>query len=176
MAADRTSAYQTGGIRVENGEAKMFRPYAAAALLLLLAACGQAPPDREGSSSENATGAVRSITVRNRSQEALLKLEDLERDLTLRRAVRDDGGSCAKIRSSKYQQDYEGMAMWVAHCTGGDWAVYVAPSGTVQARRCADAETLKLPACHPGPVEATGPVETPRWPDPPPAPAPLNNF
>lgn len=150
----------------------MSRPSATAALLLLLAGCGQPPA---GDGGDNAATAIRPITISNPSQEALLKLNDLDRDLTLRRAIRDDKGNCPKIRGSKYQQDYKGMAMWVAHCTGGDWAVYVAPSGTVQARPCKEAAQLKLPLCHPGPPELTGPVSAPHWPDPPPPP-PLNSL
>src|SRR5688572_23082603 len=125
----------------------MSRPFLAAAplvLLVVIAACNQAPTDQA-----NAGAATRPITVRNTYQEQMLQLTDLNRDLALRRAIRDDGGSCPKINGGKYQQVYKGMAMWVAHCSSGDWAVFIAASGVVQARLCKEAEQLKLPACHP---------------------------
>lgn len=154
----------------------MSRPPTAAALLFLamLTGCGQAPSDRSADQANAAATARQKI--RNSYQEKLLALNDLNRDLTLRRAVRDDGGSCPQIRGNKYQQDYKGMAMWVAHCTSGDWAVFIDPSGSIQARRCEHAEQLKLPACHPWPAEATGPVAAPRWPEPPAPPATLNSL
>jgi hypothetical protein len=44
------------------------------------------------------------------------------------------------------------MAMWTARCTdSGEWAVFIAPVGTVQVRRCANVVSLKLPACQPIP-------------------------
>src|SRR6476619_307038 len=104
------------------GDARMFRAAAALVLVSLLAGCGQQP---SAGAPENATAAQRSIRIRNEWQEKLLALSDLDRELALRRAVRDDGGSCPKITGSKYQQDYQGMAMWVAYCSSGDWAVYV---------------------------------------------------
>jgi hypothetical protein len=39
------------------------------------------------------------------------------------------------------------MAMWTARCANRDWAVYVASSGTVQARACPQAKQLGLPEC-----------------------------
>jgi hypothetical protein len=92
--------------------------------------------------------------------ERMLALSETNRKLALRRAVQDDGGSCRTIQDSAYQQDYEGMAMWVARCAGGDWAVFVAPSGYVQVRACKDAEELGLPECR-GPSEA--PASAPVW-------------
>jgi hypothetical protein len=107
----------------------------------------------------------------NPYQKQLLALTETSRMLTLRRAVQDDGGSCNKVTGSRYQQDYKGMAMWVAYCSSGLQAVYVAPSGDVQARPCKDSVTLGLPEC----VAAPNAPDAPPWPNaadtlPPPPP------
>jgi hypothetical protein len=163
----------------------MVKATAAPTLLLLafLAACGQAPSDQSAgnaATNANANTATRHITIRNEYQENLLKLNDTQRDLTLRRAVRDDGGSCDHISGSKFQQDYKNMKMWVAHCSSGDWAVFLTPTGDVQVRACkdipklnADNKGLNLPTCHPAPVDTLAPPPEPSWPEPtqPPQPA-----
>ena len=159
----------------------MFRSQVAAGLFVLasLGGCGQSV---SGQSDNSATG-VTSIKIRNEYQEKLLALDSSNRDLTLRRAIRDDRGSCAKISGSRYQQDYKGMAMWVAHCSSGDWAVFLAPSGDIQARECADIPTLNkenkslaLPACHTVAVDTETTVEQPRWPEPAPPPKPIDKL
>jgi hypothetical protein len=108
----------------------------------------------------------------NPYQEKMLALTETNRMLALRRAVQDDGGSCNKVTGSRYQQDYKGMAMWIAYCSSGPHAVYVAPSGDVQVRPCRDSATLGLPECVPAPQAA----DAPSWPNaadplPPPPPA-----
>ena len=106
-------------------------------------------------------------------QKKMLAANETNRMLALRRAVQDDGGSCNRISTSRYQQDYQGMAMWVAYCSSGPQAVYLAPSGEVQVRPCKDAAALSLPECAPAPQAA----DAPTWPSavdssspPPPAP------
>jgi hypothetical protein len=69
------------------------------------------------------------------------------------------------------------MAMWVAYCSGGDWAVYLAPSGMVQARPCNKAGELKLPTCQPSPPDPTrSSLAEPKWPEPPPPPRATASF
>lgn len=154
----------------------MIKASIAPALLLLssLSACGQAPSDQPaGNAATNVSAATRHITIRNEYQEKLLKLNDTQRDLTLRRAVRDDNGRCNHISGSKYQEQYKSMAMWVAHCESGDWAVFLAPTGEVQVRACqdipklnADNKWLNLPTCHPAPVDTLAPPPEASWPEP----------
>ena len=96
----------------------------------------------------------------NAWQKKMLAQNETNRMLALRRAVQDDGGSCNKITGSRYQQDYQGMAMWVAYCSSGPQAVYLAPSGEVQVRPCKDATALGLPECAPAPPAA----DAPAWP------------
>jgi hypothetical protein len=148
--------------------------------LSFLAACGQPSSDQTaGNAATDTSAATRHITIRNEYQEKLLKLNDTQRDLTLRRAVRDDNGKCNHINSSKYQEQYKSMAMWVAHCESGDWAVFLAPSGDVQVRACqdipklnADNKGLSLPTCHPAAVDTLAPPPEPDWSEPAAGPQP----
>jgi hypothetical protein len=115
------------------------------ALGLALGAC-------DGGGSQ-ATGEQAARPRENPYQQKLLALEERDRNLALRRAIQDDGGSCPQIKGSTYQQEYQKMAMWVAHCEGRagrrDWAVYIGAAGMVQARACATARQLGLPECKP---------------------------
>ena len=118
----------------------MFRAMTAAALLLpALAGCGDAG---EPANVTKITGPKENVY-----QQKMLALAETDRNLTLRRAVQDDGGSCPRITDGAYQQEYKGMAMWVARCSNRDWAVYLGPTGNVQARACNQAAQLKLPEC-----------------------------
>jgi hypothetical protein len=142
-----TGKNETGG--------KMFRITAAAlSLLIALAGCdGGETPERN----------VTKITVGkdNPYHRRMLEADETSRMLALRRAIQDDGGSCRHIKSSSYQQQYQGLEMWVARCDRGDWAVYIAPSGIIQARACKDARQLGLPECRGTPeAAADGPVWT----------------
>ena len=99
----------------------------------------------EGGDEANVTQIV--VNKGNPFHEKMLAMSETNRMLALRRAIQDEGGSCPRITDSVYQQQYEGMAMWTARCSTGDWAVYVAPSGVVQTRPCRHAEQLGLPEC-----------------------------
>lgn len=118
----------------------MFTSRTAAALLLMTgaAACDDGEP-------RNVTKIV--VNKGNPYHEKMLALSPTSRMLALRRAIQDEGNSCPRITDSAYQQQHEGMAMWTARCSNGDWAVYVAPSGIVQTRPCAHAKQLGLPEC-----------------------------
>lgn len=83
----------------------------------------------------------------NPYHDQLLALNERDRMLTLMRAVQDDAGACSRISGSTFQQIYQNMAMWVAHCSNRDWAVYISPSGIVQVRACSEAKQLGLPEC-----------------------------
>jgi hypothetical protein len=122
-------------------------------LLLALGCDGGEAPER------NVTKIV--VNKDNPYHEKLLALNEANRNLALRRAVKDDGGRCSRIQDSAYQQEYQGMAMWIARCTGEDWAVFLAPGGYVQVRACKHAGQLGLPECRGAAKDAgTEPV----WP------------
>ena len=118
----------------------------AGALLLglALAACEDGSPERQ-------TTSVRAANPVSDQLKAMGS--DVTRYLGLRRGIVDSGGRCKRVDRGAYQEEYKNMAMWAAHCTDtGDWAVFIAPSGDVQARECKDARQLGIPDCKPMPA------------------------
>ena len=114
----------------------------ALASIALTGACGEfePPPVNEA--------AIAKESKPNPFHDQLLALDETDRGLTLRRAVQDNGGSCPRIVSSGYQEEYEGLRMWTLRCEGDrDWAVFLGAAGRVQVRSCADNVTLNLPVC-----------------------------
>jgi hypothetical protein len=96
---------------------------AGAAALLALAGCDDGAPQPKRTVMKAA----------NPTSDGLKQLTPLYRFLGLRRAMVDSGQRCKKVDRGQYQQQYQNMAMWTAHCTDtGDWAVFIAPSGDVQ--------------------------------------------
>jgi hypothetical protein len=115
---------------------------AGAAAMLALAGCEDGAPDPQR----------KTLKLANPTSEGLMKLTELYRFLGLRRAIVDNGQRCKRVDRGTYQQDYKNMAMWAARCTdSGEWAVFIAPSGDVQVRRCGNLAKIGLPACKPIP-------------------------
>ena len=113
-------------------------------LTALLTACG----DGGTAGQETQRQPVEAASKPNPFHDQLMKLSETDRGLALRRAVQDNGGSCRRIVSSAYQEEYQGLRMWTLRCEGKrDWAIFVGAAGRVQARSCADNVKLKLPAC-----------------------------
>lgn len=134
--------------RIEDGMRSAFLALVGAVGCIAVAACesGEAPVNRT------------QIKVHNPSHEGLLKLNGLNQRLALMRAVRDNGRRCARVDGAAYQEDYRGMAMWVALCEDGrHWSIFIAPNGDTQVRDCADMHRLSLPQCRP--VTAAPPEE-----------------
>lgn len=122
----------------------MHRIAAASLISAALGACGEAP------TGEATTTKTTKLVVANPFHDRLRTLSERDRSLTLRRAVQDAGESCRTIAGSAYTGAYKGLQMWTASCgPNRDFAVYIAPSGGVQVRPCADARTLGLPECRP---------------------------
>jgi hypothetical protein len=112
-----------------------------AAFGLLLAGCEDGAPERN----------VTQVVAANPQSDQLKALSEPTRYLGLYRALRDNNRRCKRVDRGAYQQQYKSMAMWTAHCTdSGDWALYIAPNGDVQASPCADAKELGLPECRGG--------------------------
>lgn len=112
------------------------------AAALMLGSCGNPGGDN--------AGQPRARAVPNPYQQKLLALSERDRNLTLRRGIQDDDGQCRRIEGADYQQEYRGLAMWVARCSEGrNWAVFVSSNGFVQARDCAHEKELGLPECKP---------------------------
>jgi hypothetical protein len=125
----------------------------AAALLVsacLLASCG---------SDEAAPPLQNDIMVRSETQKRLLDLNELDRAIALKRAITDQGLSCAQIVSTGYVTRYKDMDMWTATCSDDrQWALFVSANDSVQVRLCSDNEKIGLPACtvQPGTEGGTG--------------------
>ena len=112
-----------------------------AAVGFFLAACEDGAPERN----------VTRVVAANPHSDQLKALSEPTRHLGLYRALRDIGQRCKRVDRGAYQQQHKTMAMWTAHCTdSGDWALYIAPNGDVQASPCADAKQLGLPECRGG--------------------------
>ena len=119
-------------------------------LLLLLTGCQNGTPEQN----------VASIKATNTYSDQLAAMTPLYRNLGLWRAIRDAPQRCKRVDSGAFQQEYRNMAMWSAHCTDtGQWAIFIAPNGDVQVRSCADAATLRLPACRSLPPPVPEPVK-----------------
>ena len=99
------------------------------------------------------------IMVRSDSQQKLFDLNDLDRAITLKRAIADQGLRCGQIVSTGFVTRFRDMDMWSATC-GDDrqWALFIGANDSVQVRLCADNEKVGLPACtvQPGTEGGTG--------------------
>ncbi len=132
------------------------RRFPALLMLVPLAACGpeaSAPPDKQP------------ITVQSDGQRALHKLDNLNRAITLKRALHATGAECRLVTKSGYVGEYENTSYWTATCEdkfkrGRDWALFIGPDESVQVRLCEDVVKAGLPACvikdEPKPASAAG--------------------
>ena len=110
----------------------------------LVAACGSEPAAQPE--------APREIIVRSDSQKQLFELDDLNRAIALKRAVRDFGPSCLRITKSGFVGRYKNMDYWAATCEDDrgrtrDWALFIGANDSVQVRLCDDVAKVGLPAC-----------------------------
>ncbi len=110
---------------------------------VLLALIGLAACDGGG-----APAPVQKIEVANPMHEQLSALSPANQGLGLRRAIMDSRYRCKTVLAHAFQQDHKALKMWVARCSDASpYAVFLAPNGDVQVRRCNDAQKLGLPAC-----------------------------
>ena len=116
----------------------------AVVIALALTGCdsGAAP---ERAASERKAGVP--LTVGNPYHDRLFALGELQRGAALRSAIRTARESCDRVEAAAFQQDHENLKMWTASCQSRTYAVFVAPNGDVQVRKCTDLASLKLPPC-----------------------------
>ena len=101
-------------------------------------------------SSEPATAPAKQpeIMVRSPEQDQLHQLDDLYRDIAMKRAIVASGLRCKRVTKSGYVSEYKKLSMWTATCEDNrNWAVFVGPDGTAQVRPCQDMAQFKLPEC-----------------------------
>lgn len=115
------------------------RRITALALCVMMAACGR----------ESTPEAPRKeIRVRSAGQDQLLKLDDFNRAIALKRAIIASGSKCKRLTASGFVGEYKNLDMWTARCEPErDWAIFIGPDDSVQVRLCRDTEKVGLPAC-----------------------------
>lgn len=110
----------------------------AIAAALIISGCDNGQPDQP----------TQPIRVRGEAQEELHSLNELNRAIGLKRAIRDAGYRCQRVTRSGFVGEYENLDMWMASCDEQrDWAVFVGPDGSAQVRDCNDVERFGLPKC-----------------------------
>jgi hypothetical protein len=115
------------------------RPLLIIGLGLAAAACGS-------QADQPAPAKKQEIVVR--SPEQLHQLDDMFRDIAMKRAITASGLPCKRVTKSGYVTEHNRLSMWSASCNDGrDWAIFVGPDGTAQVRPCQDMAQFKLPAC-----------------------------
>ena len=101
-----------------------------------------------GDGSDQERQPTRSIKVRSEAQDQLHRLNDLNRAIGLKRAIRDAGYRCQRVTRSGFVSTYENLDMWTASCNDGrDWAIFVGPDSSAQVRDCKDVARFSLPEC-----------------------------
>ena len=119
------------------------RPIVTSAILLSLAACGEAPVQQQQQQANS-----QQIAVRSPEQDRLHQLDTMHRDIGLKRALQDAGMPCRRVIRSGYVQEHQQLSMWAAECTGNrNWAIFVGPDGSAQVRPCQDMAKFNLPEC-----------------------------
>jgi hypothetical protein len=112
---------------------------------LALAACGS-------EEEPAANNAVTEIIVRSDTQKQLFELNDLNRAIALKRAIRDFGPGCLRVVESGFVGRYKNMDYWTATCQDEydrdrQWALFIGANDSVQVRLCEDVAKVGLPAC-----------------------------
>ena len=126
----------------------MIRTLAPLTALLALTACDSGNP-------APTAPAKPAVQVRSAEQNRLHELNDMDRNIGLKRAIYASGSTCKRLTESRFIGQYKNMDMWGARCSDGrDWALFVGADDSVQVRLCRDTEAVGLPACGFGPPEA----------------------
>jgi hypothetical protein len=102
---------------------------------LLVAACSGAPSDVP-------------ITIENTYHDQIKLLPELQRRGLLRQALLDNDLNCTAAVAANASGGWRGQMIWAVRCKPeGEYAVFIAPDGTAQARKCADLAASALPPC-----------------------------
>ena len=108
-----------------------------------LSACGEGG-ERAASSAVNQP----QIAVRSAEQDQLHQLDEMNRNIGLKRAIQDSGLRCRRVTRSGYVQEHNKLSMWSASCDDGrSWGIFVGPDGSAQVRPCNEMKQLGLPEC-----------------------------
>ena len=121
----------------------MRRLLALMTMVVPLSACGQ---------GAEAPAPKQKITVRSDGQKQMHQLNQLNREIALKRAIYDTGAACQRVSKSGYVGTYQNTEQWTATCVDKfkrtrDWALYIGADDSVQVRLCDDVVKAGLPAC-----------------------------
>jgi hypothetical protein len=108
---------------------------------LLLSACSGEPAGRAATNQAE-------IAVRSEEQNRLHQLDDMNRDIALKRAILASGLRCRRVVRSGYVTEFKKLSMWAADCDDKrSWGIFVGPDGSAQVRPCSDNARFQLPDC-----------------------------
>ena len=106
------------------------------------------------------------MTIANPASDQLARLTVLQRKGALRAALLDSGLACTRVEKAAIQGPWKNMIMWRAQCSATDprydYAVFIGPDASVQARPCPDLAQLKLPVCRPFSSNPPAPLTLPK--------------
>ena len=109
---------------------------------LMLGACSGS-----GGSEQAATNQP-DIAVRSEEQNQLHQLDEMNRNIALKRAILASGLRCKRVERSGYVTEYKKLSMWAADCDDKrSWGIFVGPDGSAQVRPCSDNQRFQLPEC-----------------------------
>ena len=109
-----------------------------------LAACGGS----NTASTNQAAANGQQIAVRSAEQDRLHDLDEMNRNIGLKRAIQDSGFRCRRVLKSGYVQEHNKLSMWTATCQDNrSWGIFVGADGSAQVRPCLDLPKLGLPEC-----------------------------
>lgn len=119
--------------------------FLAASAAMMLAACGSKEEPQNNQTAPE-------IIVRSETQKQLFTLNDLNRAIALKRAIRDFGPGCLRVTKSGFVGRYKNMDYWTATCQDDfnrdrNWALFIGANDSVQVRLCDDVAKVGLPAC-----------------------------
>lgn len=101
------------------------RMMGAAMLATIAAACGP--------NAGNAPQQVDQQAATADYSSQLAAMPDGERNAVFIRALRDARLDCQHVDSSERADDYQGMPVWTARCTGGgNWTIVIGANGVAQ--------------------------------------------
>ena len=116
------------------------------ALAVAVAACGSG--GESGNDPAVNVPQEPQITVRSAEQDQLHQLDEMNRNIGLKRAIQDSGLRCRRVTRSGYVQEHNKLSMWTASCEDGrSWGIFVGADGSAQVRPCTDMKQLGLPEC-----------------------------
>ena len=117
-------------------------------LAVALGGCGGGDSSRTDNGAAVSVPQERQIAVRSAEQDRLHQLDEMGRNIGLKRAIQDSGLRCRRVLKSGYVQEHNKLSMWTASCEDRrNWGIFVGADGSAQVRPCAEMKQLGLPEC-----------------------------